>query len=85
MNTDCHILGIFIGIFNTRLIRRFSIFIFELLGKFNTYPWKYGYTLLGHKILYTKWLVPPIPTLFPIKDKGPVVPSSPDIEGEVIK
>ena len=45
----------------TRSVRRLlAPFVLELLGEIKTSPWDHGYASLGHRMLYSKNLSPPL-------------------------
>ena len=55
--------------FVTRSVRRLPTpFVLEPLGEIKTSPWDHGYASLGHRMLYSKNLSPPLAVSMPMID-----------------
>ena len=66
---DGHIIIHAEGIFVTRSVRRLPTpFVLEPLGEITTSPWDHGCASLGHRMLYTKNISPPLAVSMPMID-----------------
>eukprot|EP00435_Cladocopium_sp_Y103_P048243 s97_g14.t1 len=62
LTNDTHIIAQGNDVFVTRSIRRLPTpFVLEALGDMVACPWSYGYAALGHRMVYSRQLSPPMP------------------------